>query len=144
MIVSHARCISQQGNGSVLSERSKVVDYITEIVSKKSLSQIELAALIGVDRSMVTRYLAGTSEPGSLSCLLLAALTDNQEAKGYFVEASKLTNKQFELMGEVLGVKSGVQSGDERALLNWWRKPNDPMEAAMKTAIEKLLDLRTK
>ena len=93
---------------------------------------------------MVTRYLAGTSEPGPLSCLLLAALTGNPEAKGYFVEASKLTNRQLTLLGELLGVKAGIQSGDERALLDWWRKQNDPMEVAMKTAIEKLLDVRTK
>ena len=108
------------------------------------MSQRALAARIGLTQGSVSQLAAGETTPVAVTCLALAGV--DVAHTDYWHEQSGLAAASLESIqaGFKIPVQSDRLSGDERALLDWWRTPNDPMEAAMKTAIEKLLDLRTK
>jgi len=126
-----------------LPDAPKTADLIGKIVSGKRLSQTDAAALLGVHRSMVTRFMNGEREPVGLSCLILAALSETMEERAFWVGKSGVTSKQMELLADLLKIpEPTLLSGDERQLIDFWRNPQTAIERSVRDTLEILLAQR--
>jgi transcriptional regulator with XRE-family HTH domain len=137
------RCITQQQNDQDLSDHLETAERIRNIVTRLKLSQSALADILGVERSVVTRYLGGSSEPGPLPCLILASLSESDADKNFWLHASGINAAQMERLASAIGApKPTGLDGSEIKLLSWWREPRNPMEDSLREVMRKVLIAR--
>ena len=119
-------------------------DLIQNILSSRGLSQSELADLIGVERSFLSRCLRGERIPGRMSCLLLAGFSESADERSFWLAHSGMDHRQITLIRRALDLqdrKPGTEA--ERRLLVWWRRPAEGMEQSARDLVEKILDTAT-
>lgn len=119
----------------------EAAELIQKILSSRGLSQTELAELIGVERSFLSRCLRGERIPGRMSCLLLAGFAESGEERSFWLQHSGIDPRQITLIRRALDVTEPKASDhSERALLAWWRRPANSMEESAKALVEKILE----
>lgn len=102
-----------------------------------------LADLLGTDQGMVSRYVSGTNKPGPDSCLLLAALSASASDREFWWKASGITAQQTLMLRDLFAVATSDQiTSEERALIEWWRRPASPIEQNVKVVVETVLKTR--
>jgi transcriptional regulator with XRE-family HTH domain len=119
----------------------EAAELIQELLSSRGLSQTELAEIIGVERSFLSRCLRAERMPGRMSCLLLAGFSDSADHKRFWLKHSGVDSRQMALIRRALGIPE-VKKGDEieAALLTWWRDPPSPMEQSVKLLLQRILE----
>jgi transcriptional regulator with XRE-family HTH domain len=119
----------------------EAAELLQKVLSSRGLSQTELADLIGVERSFLSRCLRGERMPGRMSCLLLAGFAESFEERGFWLKHSGVNNRQLALIRRALAVPE-PEAGNrtEQALLAWWRHPANAVEDSLKSLVEKLLE----
>ena len=121
----------------------EAAELIQKVLSSRGLSQTELAELIGVERSFLSRCLRGERMPGRMSCLLLAGFSDGVEERRFWLKHSGVDARQIALIRRALGIAEPKGPSDtESALLFWWRHPANAVEESIKSVVEKLLEER--
>jgi transcriptional regulator with XRE-family HTH domain len=111
-----------------------------------SMSQVALAEKLGITQSSVSLFAVGRNIPGPATCLALAGVCP-QEDVDYWIEQSTLSRQALATISRALHIEVQAErlSGEERALLDWWRgAQNNPMERGIKATVEALLVARTR
>jgi transcriptional regulator with XRE-family HTH domain len=120
----------------------QTADLIQKILEEKNLTRADLAGMMGVNQSQITRWLAG-SVPGMAACLLLAGLAESDQERVFWIHESKMTRSQIASIAAAVGAETPtVLSAEETALLAWWHNPCDAMEKSIRDLVEQLLKVR--
>jgi transcriptional regulator with XRE-family HTH domain len=119
----------------------EAAELLQKLLSSLGLSQTELADLIGVERSFLSRCLRGERMPGRMSCLLLAGIAESAEERTFWLKHSGIENRQVGLIRRALAMaEPEAKNKTEQALLAWWRQPASSVEESVKSVVEKLLE----
>lgn len=119
-------------------------EKIESVLINLGITQSELARRLGLDQSLISRYLSGTQMPGVLGCLMLAGMSDNSDDRDYWLRESGLTSGQLNLISSAINDPSPksakIMTYRDRALIKWFQsRSGDPLEESIKATVDILV-----
>src|SRR5229473_3132234 len=134
------------------SQAAKVsyADKIRKLLEDEGLTQAALAALLGVDQSLISNYLSGAKKPGAAPCLILAGLSRSREDRMYWLSNCGLGESQRGAIAKALADERVELKNLPRQdglliaqFLDFWHHPADEVEQALQAPLERILRKHT-